>query len=344
MEANKIRTQLSSQKIRRISGEPLRGDQEFLPISVRAFLPGRLTFTVYLKTIEGRELKVNYLPYCEEEEIFQEIWLTNLQERGITQLYFRQEDLEKVIAHFNNILLLLENEPPEGARKKMMIFCEHVNLTIRRGMVLPVSGPHLKQADWHVDWLIKQLEKGLLPYHNLWETLFNDYSIYNHAINVFLVSTAFMVFLGKKISACRALGIAALFHDIGLLKIPSTILYKPSPLTPEECRQVEKHPEIAVDMLQECAEVSPESLRLIWEHHENADGSGYPQGLGIIEQHECTPLLRLIDAYDALICQRPYRPAQSPFQALKILQQQWGPHGPIYHPPLLKRFIKFLGL
>jgi hypothetical protein len=322
MESNKLRAQLFSQKIRLISGDARIGDQEFHPISIRGLLPGRLTFTLYIKTIEGRALKIKYLPYCEEGEMFQEIWLTRLQERGITQLYFRQEEIKKVIAHFNNILLLLENESPGGTRKKMMIFCEHLNLTIRRAMVFPVSDPHLKQANWHVDWLINQLGKGLLPYHSLWETLFNDYSIYNHAINVFLVSTAFMVFLGKAYSGCRALAIAALFHDIGLVKIPSDILYKMSPLTPEECREVQNHPEIAVDMLQECSEISPESLRLIWEHHENADGSGYPQGLGISEQHEFTPLLRLIDAYDALVCQRPYRPAQSPFQALKILQQQ----------------------
>jgi HD-GYP domain-containing protein (c-di-GMP phosphodiesterase class II) len=137
---------------------------------------------------------------------------------------------------------------------------------------------------------------------------------------------------------------AALFHDIGLVKIPAAILYKPTPLTPEECQEVQKHPEIAVDLLQQCSEVSPESLRLIWEHHENADGSGYPQGLGLSEQHAWTPLLRLIDAYDALVCQRHYRHAQSPFQALKIIQQQWGPYGPVFHRQLLKKFVEFLAL
>ena len=344
MEADKIRAQFFSQKIRLISGTATREDQEFSPIALRALLPGRSAFTLYIKTIEGRELEIRYLPYCEEGERFQESWLTRLQERGITQLYFRHTDLEKVIAHFNNTLLLLENDPPEGTRKKMMVFCEHLNLTMRRAMMLPVSDAHLKQANWHVDWLINQVSKGLLPYHGLWETLFHDYSIYKHATNVFLVSTAFAVFLGKEYAACRALGTAALFHDIGLVKIPATILYKPSPLTPEERQEIQKHPDIAVDMLQESSEISPESMRLIWEHHENADGSGYPQGLGLSEQHELTPLLRLIDAYDALICQRPYRPAQSPFQVLKIFQQQWGPYGPVYNRQLLKKFIEFLAL
>jgi len=129
-----------------------------------------------------------------------------LRKRGITQLYFRRQDLEKVIAYLNSTLLLLENESPGSTRKKMMVFFEHVNLTLRRVMAFPGSGPHLKQANWQVDWLMKQLGKGLLPYHSLWELLLNDYSLYNHALNVFLLSTAFMVFLEKEYSACRAVG------------------------------------------------------------------------------------------------------------------------------------------
>jgi len=133
------------------------------------------------------------------------------------------------------------------------------------------------------------------------------------------------------------LGIAALFHDLGLSKVAPAILYKSGPLTPEESCEVQKHPEIAVALLQGCSEISPESLRLIWEHHENVDGSGYPQGLGITEQHEHTPLLRLVDSYDALICQRPYRPQSESVPGAENPPAAMGTPWPHIPSPLAKK-------
>ena len=342
MNAQKTREQLLSGEMRRVCSGLHQGgeDRGFCPIATRVVRAERLPFTLYLKTLEGKAQRVKYLPYCEAGEIFQDIYLTRLQERGITQLYFREEDLDQAIAYFNDTLLILENEGPEANRKKMMVFFEHVHLTIRRAWAAPLSGPRIHQASWHVDWLVKQLGQGMFPYHSLWEMLFGDYSLYKHAVNVFLLAVAFMVFGERNHGECKAMGIAALFHDMGLIKVPSAILYKPGPLTPEERSKVQKHPEIAVEMLKEYPEIPPESLRLILEHHENADGSGYPRGIGILEQYDCTSVLRLVDAYDALISQRPYRPAHTPFQALTIIQQ----HGPEYNRELIEKFIRFLAL
>lgn len=85
-----------------------------------------------------------------------------------------------------------------------------------------------------------------------------------------------------------------------------------------------------------------EALRLILEHHENSDGSGYPQRLELWRQHPYTQILRLVDAYDALTSHRPHRPARSAFQAVEVLQKQQGPEGPVFDQAVLKRFMKFL--
>ena len=135
-----------------------------------------------------------------------------------------------------------------------------------------------------------------------------------------------------------------LFHDIGLTKIDPDILYKSGPLTEAERLEIQRHPELAVDMLQESPEILPGALRLVLEHHENADGSGYPRGVSQGDQHTYTPLLRLVDAYDALTSPRPYRPAHMPLKALSIIQQQWGKGGPVFDRALLAQFIKFLVL
>jgi HD-GYP domain-containing protein (c-di-GMP phosphodiesterase class II) len=87
-----------------------------------------------------------------------------------------------------------------------------------------------------------------------------------------------------------------------------------------------------------------EVLQLVLEHHENADSSGYPRGLPLGKQHPWTRIIRLVDAYDALTGHRPFRQALTSFAALKSLQNQVSPKGPIFDPRILKIFIRFLAL
>ena len=85
-----------------------------------------------------------------------------------------------------------------------------------------------------------------------------------------------------------------------------------------------------------------EVLRLSLEHHENADGSGYPFGLPLSRQHPWTRIFRMLDSYESLTTNRPFRPAFQPFEAVKILQELRGSRGPVYDPLTLKKFLSFL--
>ena len=108
----------------------------------------------------------------------------------------------------------------------------------------------------------------------------------------------------------EAIDVAALLHDVGKLGIPDRVLHKPGPLTAGEYDQVKQHVIIGSDLLSAVA--FPSSLALIVRHHhENWDGTGYPDGL----RGEGIPLgarvLAIVDCYDALISDRPYRRALS---------------------------------
>jgi putative two-component system response regulator len=116
----------------------------------------------------------------------------------------------------------------------------------------------------------------------------------------------------------QELRIASWLHDIGKIAVPENILLKAGPLDPEETRIMREHPVIGEKM---CAPLK--SLRrvlpVIRHHHEKMDGSGYPDGL----RGEAVPLkariLQVVDIYDALTTDRPYRGALPPEQALGIL-------------------------
>lgn len=316
-----------------------------IPLNLRGLMAGeRLTFSLYLKASDNQGEGVKYFPYLEAGEVLDSKWLEPLSKVEIRSLYFHQADLERVLAYLNNYLQLLEVEGPAQIQKKLNVLAEHLNLTLRRVFAAPRLGPHIQLAQKQVDRIIEEFQRDKLSLKLVWEILSRNYSLYSHSVNVCLLAVAMMLFLKKSKGDSRLLGSAALFHDLGMTRIPEDIFYKSGNLTPEEWEETKRHPLIGMQMLKRCSTLPAEGIQLVREHHENADGSGYPEGLLLHRQHPWTRILRLVDAYDALTTHRSYRQAQSPFAALKCLQEQEGPRGPVYDPRTIKDFIRFLAL
>jgi len=155
------------------------------------------------------------------------------------------------------------------------------------------------------------------------------------------------LFLKKPPDQARAMGLAGLLHDVGMTRISQGILTKAGPLSPQEWSEVKNHPWLSYQIMRGQAALAClplEPLRVALEHHENADGSGYPQSLPLSRQHPWSRVIRLLDTYESLTVNRPYREAQAPFAALKIIQDSQGPRGPLYDLETLKSFIAFLSL
>jgi putative two-component system response regulator len=143
-------------------------------------------------------------------------------------------------------------------------------------------------------------------------------------------STALGRQLGLAEEQLVALRRGGIVHDIGKIAIPEHILMKPGPLTAEERRIMEQHPVIGERI---CAPLKTfqDVLPIIRHHHERMDGSGYPDGL----KSEAIPLtarvLAVVDVYDALSTERPYRKALSNEEAFKVMGEEvkrgwWDPH------------------
>ena len=119
----------------------------------------------------------------------------------------------------------------------------------------------------------------------------------------------------------EAVETAALLHDIGKLAIPDRLLHKPGPLTREEYEEVKLHAEIGADMLEGIDFAGPLAT-IVRHHHENWDGSGYPHGLSGDDIPFGARLLSIVDCYDALTSERPYRKGLPHDRALKMIVER----------------------
>jgi len=167
---------------------------------------------------------------------------------------------------------------------------------------------------------------------------FRDKETEGHTQRVTEMTLALARMLGIPEDQMENIRRGALLHDIGKMGIPDAILLKPGLLTDEERAIMQKHPKMAYEMLKSIAFLRP-ALEIPHLHHEKWDGTGYPNGLKGEEIPLPARLFAVIDVYDALTSDRPYRPAWSKEKTLAYIQEQSGKH---FDPQVVKAFLEFL--
>ncbi len=133
----------------------------------------------------------------------------------------------------------------------------------------------------------------------------------------------------------KAIEAAALLHDMGKLGIPEHILNKPGKLTTAEFDKMKRHADIGADLLSSIKFPYP-VVPIVRHHHESWDGSGYPTGISGTDIPLGARILSVVDCFDALTSDRPYRPRLSNEEAFTILRQR---RGSMYDPLVVDTFI-----
>lgn len=130
----------------------------------------------------------------------------------------------------------------------------------------------------------------------------------------------------------------ALLHDIGKIAVPDSILHKPGPLTAEQWVVMRRHPEAALRMLEPIDYLRP-ALDIPYCHHERWDGKGYPRGLRGEEIPLAARIFSVVDVWDALSSDRPYRRAWS---RSKVLDELLWQRGQRFDPQVVDTFLSIL--
>lgn len=135
-----------------------------------------------------------------------------------------------------------------------------------------------------------------------------------------------------------ALSYGAYLHDVGKVKVPDNILNKPGPLTDEEWVEMRKHPIYGAQMLAD-KDFLYDAARIVEAHHERYDGNGYPRGLAGTAIPIEARIIAVVDAYDAMVSDRPYRKALSKATALAELKKNAGSQ---FDPLVVDAFLRVI--
>jgi len=251
--------------------------------------------------------------------------IDELKKKGIRELYYTK-NINKDLSQ--NMPPMFSEEIKEEAKEAIYNILEQVKKDEKVNVeeVRNVIEKLFKE-------MISKLGKAVI---NLSIVKNYDEYTYTHLINVTILSMFFSKFLGASDFVIKEVGMGAILHDIGKVKIPTSILHKPGELTEEELKIMKKHPIIGYFAIKDEPTVSTYAKKIVLFHHERFDGNGYPLGLKFDRIGRYPQIVSLADVFDAITSERPYKPSMSIPQTLNFIMKKSG----IYFEPLLaQKFI-----
>lgn len=187
----------------------------------------------------------------------------------------------------------------------------------------PLNIPKLEE---NISFFLKLSKENNYSLKDLISQLETVYSTASHCVNVTLYSIMLAMSEGYNEKQLVEISLAALLHDIGKINISQEILNKPSHLSDSEFEAVHEHPLHSERLAKELGITDITILAAIRSHHENYDGSGYPNGIKGKAIPRMAQIIGLCDAFDALTSKRDFRSEYSTFEALTLIKDEMSDH------------------
>jgi HD-GYP domain-containing protein (c-di-GMP phosphodiesterase class II) len=301
-------------------------------------LDERIALDVFVKWQE------KLVPFVGKDSVFTRAHYNEIQEKGIQRLYVRGKDKGLLERYVSTFLDKIISNPGLPSLIKAGAFYLSSSYAMNKAFDNP-DEESIEDVKKMVKPMIKSIMRNEIVLQDLVSITEHDHYTYTHSINVGILATALTVkfFDGdSKVSKdyLERLSFGYFLHDIGKSKVPSEILKKAGPLTEEEWAVIKKHPEWGYSILMETGHLTDEAAYIALQHHEQPDGSGYPNGMTLRDIHPCARICTIADNFDALTSERPYRLAMKPYEAMKLMRQTSKFDSDV---PMITAFIRFLG-
>ena len=242
---------------------------------------------------------------------------------GIRTLHIREEEKHTLHDYMTQHLRSILSDPSLSQRKKSSIVYDTCIYQLEKLWQAPEAKSIEESKGIFRQTVDHVISSNRDAVRDIILMITHEASIYRHSVNVGVLGTN----LAREIYRdsdrdLHEIGYAMFLHDIGKTEIEHRILNKPGRLTKSEWEVMKGHPEKGHDLLMREGKLTDESAITTLQHHERCGGGGYPKGLKGDEIDELGKICNLVDSYDALLADRVYRPALSPYQALKTMKEE----------------------
>lgn len=176
-----------------------------------------------------------------------------------------------------------------------------------------------------------------------WLTRIKDRNHYTaeHSLRVAILTIAFGKYLGMQREELELLGLCGLLHDLGQTQLPDDIVNKAGPLNEAEYRVMQKHTLLGHELVIHDSSLEAAVKEVILNHHIHFNGKGYPKNPSEVKPSQFCRMVSIVDAYDAITSESPYKLSKSPREALKILFDQRDKQ---FDGKLVGNFIQMMGI
>lgn len=251
--------------------------------------------------------------------------LENLQARGLTTLYVKGDEFEIYRRYLRGNLdsVLTDESIPVVNR------FSHLNEVVRDILAESFrrsdTGGAVRACHNIAHKTVDLICRKDAVASELLGVLYHDYHTFTHSANV----SYYCTFLAKAIgisdrAELHAIAVGGMLHDLGKLEIPDRILTKPGRLDASELAVIREHPRTGFLKLCHRPDLSFGQLMMVYQHHERIDGKGYPVSQVGSEIHDWAKFCSVVDVYEALTSNRPYRNALSRSETFGIMGRDVG--------------------
>ncbi len=294
-------------------------------------IDSELPFHIYLRTKEG------YSRLLAQGRTYAAFIHMKIFKYSISTLYIETSQIDSYFKYLEDNMDAINVDMLISVKSKARISHELITHLAK----LALAAPDLKTIERykkHIGFLVHFIFsqgdsiKYLIP---LAATSFHEY---NHLVNVGIYALGLLkeVIGDDDRYNTYEIGNGFFLHDIGKYDIPEEISRKQGKLSEIEWNIMKQHPQKGYDLLRELGQMTEEIGIIVLQHHERQNGSGYPRKIRGEEIHLYSMICTIADAFDALTSQRPYRQAQSSFNALKIMQNEMLQY---FDPKVFAKFV-----
>ena len=255
--------------------------------------------------------------------------IKRLIEMGIYYIYIKDKKTNGI--HVKDPLSpKLKKKAMDSIEKHFHEF-EHVK-DVNNSLIIEKAGKSLTGLIRELLFEIKNNEDLLVLLSDVYTY---DHYIFTHSFNVTLYSLAIGMALKLPEKDLELLGLGAILHDVGKMKVPENILLKPGKLNFDEYQEIKKHAQDGFDLLRKIPTISLIVAHCAYQHHERLDGSGYPRGIKGADIHYFGKIIAIADVFDAVTSNRVYRRAMLPHEGLEIL---YSGSGSLFETKIIEAF------